>query len=41
MKLIKIIDYLNDDTKSKSNVLKYYFDDGSCMPLDLQEPNQD
>ncbi len=30
MKLMKIIDYLNDETGNpKSNVLKYYFDDGS------------
>ncbi len=34
MKLIKIIDYLNDDTGNpKSNVLKYYFDDGSWYAI--------
>ncbi len=34
MKLEKTIDYLNDDTGiPKSNVLKYYFDDGSWYAL--------
>jgi phosphoglucomutase len=34
MKLIKIIDYLHDDTgEPKSNVLKYYFDDGSWYAI--------
>ena len=34
MKLIKTIDYLNDDTGNpKSNVLKYYFDDGSWYAI--------
>ena len=34
MKLIKIVDYLNDDTGNpKSNVLKYYFDDGSWYAI--------
>lgn len=34
MKLEKTIDYLNDDTgMPKSNVLKYYFDDGSWYAL--------
>jgi len=34
MKLINTIDYLNDDTGNpKSNVLKYYFDDGSWYAI--------
>ena len=34
MKLEKTIDYLNDETGiPKSNVLKYYFDDGSWYAL--------
>ncbi|MBU5437929.1 phospho-sugar mutase [Tissierella sp. MSJ-40] len=34
MKLIKVIDYLNDETGNpKSNVLKYYFDDGSWYAI--------
>ncbi|QQY78811.1 phosphoglucomutase [Keratinibaculum paraultunense] len=34
MKLMKIIDYLNDETGNpKSNVLKYYFDDGSWYAI--------
>jgi phosphoglucomutase len=34
MKLIKLIDYLNDETGNpKSNVLKYYFDDGSWYAI--------
>ena len=34
MELVKTIDYLKDETGNpKSNVLKYYFDDGSWYAI--------